>query len=79
MRVLQQKESSRLGSSKLIRLNARVLFATHRNLDQMVEQSTFRRDLFYRLDVMTINVPRLRERTEDETLNCSEDVSRITK
>ena len=65
LRVLQQKEFSRLGSNKLIPLNARVLFATHRNLQQMVEAGTFRRDLYYRVNVMTINVPPLRERTED--------------
>jgi DNA-binding NtrC family response regulator len=65
LRVLQQREFSRLGSSKLIRLNARVVFATHRNLQQMVEAGTFRRDLYYRVNVMTINVPPLRERTED--------------
>jgi DNA-binding NtrC family response regulator len=65
LRVLQQKEFSRLGSNKLIPLNARVLFATHRNLQQMVEEGTFRRDLYYRVNVMTIQVPPLRERTQD--------------
>jgi DNA-binding NtrC family response regulator len=65
LRVLQQREFSRLGSNKVLPLNARVLFATHRNLQQMVEAGTFRRDLFFRVNVMTINVPPLRERTED--------------
>jgi DNA-binding NtrC family response regulator len=65
LRVLQQKEFSRLGSSKLIPLNARVVFATHRNLSQMVEAGTFRQDLFFRVNVMRINVPPLRDRTED--------------
>lgn len=65
LRVLQQKEFCRLGSNRLIPLKARVLFATHRNLQQMVDAGTFRRDLFYRVNVMTINVPSLRERTED--------------
>jgi len=65
LRVLQQKEFCRLGSNKLIPLTARVLFATHRNLQQMVDAGTFRSDLFYRVNVMTINVPPLRERTED--------------
>jgi transcriptional regulator with PAS, ATPase and Fis domain len=65
LRVLQQKEFSRIGSNKLIPLNARVLFATHRNLQQMVEAGTFRRDLYYRVNVMNISVPPLRERTED--------------
>ena len=65
LRVLQQKEFCRLGSNKLIPLTARVLFATHRNLQQMVDAGTFRRDLYYRVNVMTISVPPLRERTED--------------
>jgi len=65
LRVLQQKEFCRLGSNRLIPLNARVVFATHRNLQQMVEAGTFRPDLFFRVNVMTINVPTLRERTED--------------
>jgi transcriptional regulator with PAS, ATPase and Fis domain len=65
LRVLQQREFSRLGSSKLIPLKARVLFATHRNLVDMVEEGTFRRDLFYRVNVMRINVPSLRERVDD--------------
>lgn len=65
LRVLQQREFCRLGSNKVIPLTARVLFATHRNLQQMVDAGTFRRDLYYRVNVMTINVPPLRERTED--------------
>ena len=65
LRVLQQREFSRLGSNRLIPLNARVLFATHRNLAQMVETGAFRKDLYYRVNVMEIQVPPLRERTED--------------
>ena len=65
LRVLQQKEFSRLGSNRLIPLRARVLFATHRNLEKMVEAGTFRRDLFFRVNVMTLHVPALRDRTED--------------
>jgi DNA-binding NtrC family response regulator len=65
LRVLQQKEFSRLGSNRLLPLKARVLFATHRNLAQMVDEGTFRRDLYYRVNVMRINVPPLRERTDD--------------
>lgn len=65
LRVLQQKEFSRLGSSRLIPLNARVIFATHRDLAQMVEKGTFRRDLYYRVNVMRINCPSLAERPED--------------
>lgn len=65
LRVLQQKEFSRLGSSRLIPLDARVLFATHRDLSQMVEDGTFRRDLFYRINVMRINCPALVDHVED--------------
>jgi len=65
LRVLQQREFSRLGSNKLVPLKARVLFATHRNLLEMVEKGTFRRDLYYRVNVMRINIPPLRDRTED--------------
>jgi DNA-binding NtrC family response regulator len=65
LRVLQQKEFSRLGSNRRIPLRARVLFATHRNLQQMVETGTFRQDLFFRVNVVNINVPALRDRSED--------------
>jgi len=65
LRVLQQREFSRLGSNRLIPLRARVIFATHRDLQQMVEEGTFRRDLFFRVNVIRIHVPPLRERTED--------------
>jgi len=63
--VLQQKEFSRLGSNRLIPLNARVLFVTHRDLMQMVEEGTFRRDLYYRVNVMKISCPSLADRPED--------------
>jgi len=65
LRVLQEKEFSRLGSSKLVPLRARVLFATHRDLGRMVEDGGFRRDLYFRVNVLRIDVPALRDRTED--------------
>jgi DNA-binding NtrC family response regulator len=65
LRVLQQREFSRLGSNKVIPMRARVLFATHRNLAEMVEEGTFRRDLFFRINVIPVHVPPLRERTDD--------------
>jgi DNA-binding NtrC family response regulator len=65
LRVLQQREFSRLGSNRLIPLRARVVFATHRNLPLMVEEGAFRRDLFFRVNVVTVNVPPLRDRTDD--------------
>ena len=65
LRVLQQREFARLGGNRTISLNARVLFATHRDLRQMITQGTFRQDLFFRVNVIEIHVPPLRERTED--------------
>ena len=65
LRVLQEKEFCRLGSTKRIPLNARILLATHQNLQRMVEVGTFRNDLFFRVNVMQIHVPPLRNRTED--------------
>src|SRR5208337_2672027 len=65
LRVLQEREFSRLGSNRLIPLRARVLFATHRDLGEMVKQGKFRQDLYYRIDVMKIEIPSLQERPED--------------
>jgi DNA-binding NtrC family response regulator len=65
LRVLQEKTFSRLGSNKLLPLKARVLFATHRDLDQLAQAGTFRRDLYFRVNVFRIHVPPLRERPED--------------
>ena len=65
LRVLQQMEFSRLGSNKLIPLRARLIFATHRDLDQLVAEGKFRQDLFYRINVMRIESPPLQEHPED--------------
>jgi DNA-binding NtrC family response regulator len=65
LRALQQREFSRLGSTHLIPLRASILFATHRNLEQMVAAGKFRQDLFYRINVMSIQLPPLREHAED--------------
>ncbi|MGA2537216.1 MAG: sigma-54 dependent transcriptional regulator [Terracidiphilus sp.] len=65
LRVLQQMEFSRLGSNKLIPLRARLIFATHRNLTQLVAEGKFRQDLFYRINVMRIESPTLQEHPED--------------
>ena len=64
-RILQQKEFVRLGSRKPLPLRARVLFAMHRNLQQMLETGTFRQDLYFRVNVMTIEVPALCKRAGD--------------
>jgi DNA-binding NtrC family response regulator len=65
LRVLQQREFSRLGSSKVVPLRARLIFATHQDLDDMVAQGKFRRDLYYRINVMRITAPALQEHPED--------------
>jgi formate hydrogenlyase transcriptional activator len=65
LRVLQEGEFERLGGTKTIRVNARVIAATNRPLAQAVKEGKFREDLFYRLDVFPIEVPPLRERRED--------------
>jgi DNA-binding NtrC family response regulator len=65
LRVLQQMEFSRLGSNKLIPLKARLIFATHRDLGQLVAEGKFRQDLFYRINVMRIESPPLQEHPED--------------
>jgi DNA-binding NtrC family response regulator len=65
LRVLQQREFSRLGSNRLIPLKARLVFATHQDLSEMVAQGRFRQDLYYRINVMRIDAPSLRERPGD--------------
>ncbi len=65
LRVLQQREFSRLGCSRLIPLRARLIFATHRDLDEMVAEGKFRQDLYYRINVMRIDAPSLREHPDD--------------
>ncbi len=65
LRVLQEREFCRLGSSRLIPLRARLVFATHKNLDEMVAEGKFRQDLYYRVNVMRIDIPPLQEHPED--------------
>jgi formate hydrogenlyase transcriptional activator len=65
LRVLQEQEFERLGSSRTLRVDVRVVAATNADLAQMVEEKKFRSDLYYRLNVFPINVPPLRERPED--------------
>jgi PAS domain S-box-containing protein len=65
LRVLEERQIERLGSPKPIRVDTRIIAATHRNLEQRIAEGTFREDLFYRLNVFPILVPPLRERVED--------------
>lgn len=80
LRVLQEKEFNRVGGNATIKTNAKIIAATNKNLEKLVELGEFREDLFYRLDVFPIFVPPLRDRKEDIPLlieyfikkNCSE-------
>ncbi|GGK32388.1 sigma-54-dependent Fis family transcriptional regulator [Caldalkalibacillus thermarum] len=65
LRVLQEREVYRIGGTKPIPVNIRVLAASNRNLEQMVAEGSFREDLYYRLNVVSLSIPPLRERLED--------------
>jgi len=77
LRVLQEKVFERVGGTKSIECNVRVLAATHRDLKQEIEKGSFREDLFYRLDVFPISIAPLRNRAEDIPMLVSELVQRI--
>jgi two-component system response regulator AtoC len=68
LRVLQEKTFERLGSNKTINVDVRLISATNRNLQEMVQQGKFREDLFYRLNVVELQLPPLRERRDDVSL-----------
>ena len=65
LRVLQEQEVERLGSHRRVKLNIRLIAATNKNLEQEVAEGRFRQDLFYRLSVVPVHIPPLRQRTED--------------
>lgn len=79
LRVLQEREIERVGSDKPIPVELRVVAATHRDLDKLVAEGKFRQDLLYRLNVVPITVPSLRERTEDIPLLVEYFVDRFAK
>ena len=68
LRVLQERQVMRLGDDKYIPIDVRIIAATNKKLPELVAQGKFRQDLFYRLKVLTVHIPALRERTGDERL-----------
>ena len=77
LRALQEHEFERLGSTKTIHVDVRLIAATHRNLTTMIQNNQFREDLFYRLNVFPIEVPPLRERRDDIPLLVQHFVSKL--
>jgi len=77
LRVLQERTFERVGGTKSIQADVRVVAATHRNLEEMIIEGTFREDLFYRLNVFPIEKPALRDRQEDIPLLLQELLSRL--
>jgi len=77
LRVLQERCFERVGGNKTLSSNVRIIAATHRNLENMIEEGTFREDLYYRLNVFPIEMPSLRERTDDIPLLINELVKRM--
>jgi len=77
LRVLQEKTFERVGGSKPIQCNVRIIAATHRNLEMMIKEDKFREDLYYRLNVFPIDSPALRQRKDDIPLLLQELNSRI--
>lgn len=77
LRVLQEHTFERVGSNKTLNANVRVIAATHKNLEKMIEEGTFREDLYYRLNVFPIDMPSLRDRVEDLPLLLNELISRL--
>ncbi len=65
LRVLQEKEIERVGDNRTIRIDVRIITATHKDLGELIEQGMFREDLFYRINVIPVNLPPLRERRPD--------------
>ncbi|MEP4544709.1 MAG: sigma-54-dependent Fis family transcriptional regulator [Saccharospirillum sp.] len=77
LRVLQERTFERVGGNKTFNCDIRVIAATHRNLEQMIEENTFREDLYYRLNVFPIEMPPLRERSEDVPVLLNELIARL--
>jgi len=79
LRVLQEKEFERVGGTKTIKLDLRIIAATNRDLEKMIEEGQFRHDLYYRLNIISLNIFPLRERVEDIPLLCDMLLQKINK
>ena len=79
LRAIQEQEFERLGSSRTIQVNVRLIAATHRDLRAMIREEKFREDLFYRFNVFPIEIPPLRERREDIPLLVNYFVSKVVR
>ncbi|NQZ56094.1 MAG: sigma-54-dependent Fis family transcriptional regulator, partial [Lentisphaeraceae bacterium] len=79
LRVLQESEFERVGGNKTIKVQTRIIATTNRNLQEEVKKGNFREDLFYRLNVIPIKVPPLRERTGDAAIIAEKMLTRIAK
>ena len=79
LRALQEREFERLGSTRTMQVDVRLIAASHRDLPEMIQQGSFREDLFYRLSVFPIEIPPLRERPEDIPLLVNYFVSKLSK
>jgi len=79
LRVLQEREFERVGSTKTIKLDVRLIAATNRDLEEEVKKGRFREDLFYRLNVVSVRMPALRERREDISLLASYFAAKYSK
>ncbi len=77
LRVLQERCFERVGGNKTIETDVRIIAATHKDLESMIEEGTFREDLYYRLNVFPIEMPALRERVEDIPLLLNELIARM--
>lgn len=79
LRAIQEKEIRPVGSTKRITINVRILAATNRDLEQAVAQGTFRRDLYFRLNVLSLRIPPLRERRQDIPLLAEHIMERLSR
>lgn len=77
LRVLQERTFERVGGSKTLKADVRIIAATHQNLEEAIHQGTFREDLYYRLNVFPIEIPALRDRSEDIPLIVNELVMKV--